>query len=181
MTPAQEHALSWNDRLQDWLDGDAAPSEQAELEMHLAACEQCRAQMARFSDLDRLLQQAAPALALDATFDARLFAQIDSIDEAQRAAARQRVERELQENLAALQRSWRRMLAFIVPGVIAGVALAFTLTGYFVSADVAHTLIEQAEPLAMNNASGHIATMLTAVFGAAIGAAVARWLAAAAA
>ncbi len=37
------------------------------------------------------------------------------------------IEQELQQNLHALARGWRRALLFVVPGVVAGVALAFAL------------------------------------------------------
>ena len=65
--------------------------------------------------LDRSLRSAAPRLALDDAFDAKLFAQIDAIDDSKRAEARQRIEQELQQNLQALARGWRRALLFIVP------------------------------------------------------------------
>ena len=60
-------------------------------------------------------------------FDAKIFAQLDAIDETKRAEARRRLEQELQQNLQALARGWRRALLFVVPGVVAGVALAFAL------------------------------------------------------
>lgn len=176
MTPEQEHTLLWNDRLQDWLDGDVDRSDGPAFESHLAHCDLCQQRLAEFEDLDEALQRAAPPIALDESFDRRLFAQIDTVDEAQRAAARQRVEQELHENLRTLSRSWRRTLAFVVPGVIAGIALAFALTGYFLSADATQSLIAGAENLSRGH-SGLIDIILTTTLGAAIGAGVARWLA----
>ena len=55
----------------------------------------------------------------------------------------QRIEQELQQNLQALARGWRRALLFIVPGVIAGVALAFALAWWLTDAGVMRTLIVQ--------------------------------------
>lgn len=177
MTPEQEHTLLWNDRLQDWLDGDVDPADGAALESHLADCDLCQQRMAELEQLDEALRRASPPIELDESFDRRLFAQIDTIDETQRAAARQRVEQELHENLRALSRSWRRTLAFVVPGVVAGIALAFALTGYFLSAEATQTLVAGAENLARDN-FGLIDALSTTLLGAAIGAGVARWLAA---
>jgi anti-sigma factor RsiW len=175
MTPEQEHSLLWNDRLQDWLDGDVDLNG-AEFESHLAGCERCQQQLAEFELLDGALQKAAPRIALTESFDQRLFEQIDTIDEAQRAAARQRVEQELRDNLRALSRSWRRTLAFVVPGVVAGIALALALTGSFLSSDLTQTLVDNAENLSRGNA-GLIDVALVSVLGASIGAVIARWLA----
>jgi anti-sigma factor RsiW len=176
MTPEQEHSLFWNDRLQDWLDGDIELQDSGAFESHLARCERCQQQLAEFELLDGALRKAAPRIALTESFDARLFEQIDTIDEAQRTAARQRVEQELRENLRALSRSWRRTLAFVIPGIVAGIALALALAGSFLSSDVTQTLVDNAENLSRSN-SGLIDVALISVLGASIGAVVARWLA----
>ena len=123
-TATREHQLAWNDRLQDWLDGDLDAADAAALQAHMADCALCRARAAELQELDGKLRSAAPRLALDDAFDAKIFAQIDAIDDSQRAAARHRLEQELQQNLQTLARGWRRALLFVVPGVIAGVALA---------------------------------------------------------
>lgn len=176
MSAVPDHTFEWSERLQDLLDGDATASEIAAVERHLASCEECRSLLADLRALDASLQRAAPPIALDERFDERLYSQIHAIDDAQRVAARQRVERELQENLRALTRSWRRTLAFVIPGVIAGVALAFALTGYFFSADAVQPLMENAEALSRGHTEIFEAG-LTALLGATIGAFVARWLA----
>ena len=128
------------------------------------------------TQLDEALGRAAPRIALDASFDRVCSRRVDAIDESQKAAARRRVEEELHENLRALSRGWRRTLAFVLPGVIAGIALAFTLTGYFLSADATQPLVEGAENLARGNA-GLVHLLITTILGASIGAGVARWLA----
>ncbi|MGH8176448.1 MAG: anti-sigma factor family protein [Steroidobacter sp.] len=174
MTPEQEHTFLWNDRLQDWLDADIDPADGASFESHLADCDLCQQRLAEFEQLDRSLRSAAPPIALDESFDRRLFAQIETIDDAQRAAARQRVEQELHENLRALSRSWRRTLAFVVPGVVAGIALAFALAG-FISTEVTHEIVAGADSLA--GSSDMVNVVLTTLLGATIGAGVARWLA----
>lgn len=177
MTPEEEHTLAWIDRLQDWLDGDAAPADGAAFEAHLAGCEICQAQLNEFEGLDEQLQAAVPPIALNETFDRRLFAQIDTIDEAKRTATRQRVEQEFQDNLHALSRSWRRMLAFVIPGAVAGIAVAFALAG-ILSTEVTHELIASSDSVARNPELVNIA--LTTLLGAAMGGGVARWLASAA-
>ena len=105
---ASDHHLEWNDRLQDWLDGDLSAADEAALQAHMADCALCRARADELRELDFSLSTAAPRLALDAAFDARLFAQIDAIDDSKRAEARQRMERELQQNLQALARVFLR-------------------------------------------------------------------------
>ncbi|HEX2494544.1 MAG TPA: zf-HC2 domain-containing protein [Steroidobacter sp.] len=171
-----EHALLWSDRLQDWLDGNEEAAERAAVEAHLADCEQCRAQLAEFQELDAALQSTAKPIALTEAFEARLFARVDVIDEAQRAAARERAEQEWRDSLSALSRNWRRTLAFVIPGVIGGIVLAFALTSYFVASDMGEPLLESAQTLGRLD-THFIQSLLTTVFGAAVGAGVARWLA----
>jgi anti-sigma factor RsiW len=168
----REHHLEWNDRLQDWLDGEP----DASFEAHLAGCELCQAQLESLQALDQALQRELPALSPTESFDARLFEKIDAIDENQRLAAREQAERELRENLQALRRGWRRTLAFVIPGIIAGIAIAFAFTLWLDDSGVARTVaLEGAHELGSNQA-GTIQMALTALLGAGIGLAVARWL-----
>ena len=173
---AHDHHLAWNDRLQDWLDGDLSAADEAALQAHMGDCALCRARADELRELDFNLSAAAPRLALDAAFDARLFAQIDAIDDSQRAAARQRMEQELQQNLQALARGWRRSLLVIVAGAIAGVAMAFGLASWLNDADVMHTLVAESARLGTEN-SGSVHLIVTTVLGACLGGGIARWLA----
>ena len=167
-----EHHLEWNDRLQDWLDGDIDPADGNAFEMHLRDCLLCQQRVEEFSTLETALFAATPAPSLSDSFDARLFQQIDSVNEAQRAAARQRVEQELQENLQALSRSWRRTWAFVIPGMIGGVLLAFALAGSFDAAQVTARIAGEqvANP-------GSLQMLLTGLMGAALGGFLSGWLA----
>jgi anti-sigma factor RsiW len=174
---APEHELAWNDRLQDWLDGDLAAADAVALQAHLADCAMCRARAEELQELDRSLRSAAPRLALDDAFDANLFAHIEAIDDSQRAAARQRLEQELQQNLQTLARGWRRAVLFIVPGVVAGVALAFALTWWLTDAGLMRALIVQSAAEFGSGNSGLVQPIATALLGAALGAMIARWLA----
>ena len=173
----REHQLEWNDRLQDWLDGDLSAPEAAALQAHMADCAMCRARAEELRELDFNLANAAPRLALDAAFDAMLFAQIDAIDETQRAEARRRVEQELQQNLQALARGWRRALLFIIPGAIAGLALAFGLASWLSDASVMQQLVSESAKLGSGN-SDQVHLIATTVLGAGLGGMIARWLAA---
>jgi anti-sigma factor RsiW len=171
------HDIEWNDRLQDWLDGDLDAADAAALQAHMAGCAACRARADELQALDRSLRSAAPRLALDDAFDAELFAQIDAVDESKRAEARQRIEQELQQNLQALARGWRRALLFIIPGVIAGVALAFALTWWMNDAGVMRALIAQSAVEFGPGNSGQVQLIATTLLGAALGGLIARWLA----
>lgn len=179
-THDQQHQLEWNDRLQDWLDGALGSADAAAVDAHLAQCQLCSAQIEALVQLDRTLLRAAPRISLDDSFDQRLFAQVDTIDESKRALARQRLEQELQQNLRELSRGWRRALAFMIPGVIAGIALAFALTTWLDDTGLTRTLaLQGAGPLG-GQSSDVIQLALTTLLGAGLGVVVARWLAGAA-
>ena len=90
---------------------------------------------------------------------------------------RQRIEQELQQNLQALQRGWRRALLFIVPGVIAGVALAFALAWWLNDAGLMHTLIVQSAAEFGSNNSSQVQLIAMTLLGAGLGGTLARWLA----
>ena len=174
---ASEHELAWNDRLQDWLDGDLDAADTVALQAHISDCALCRARAEELQALDRSLRSAAPQLALDEAFDAKIFAQLDAVDDSQRAEARRRIEQELQQNLQALARGWRRAFLFVVPGVIAGVALAFALTWWLADAGVMHTLIAQSAAEFGSDNSGQVRLIATTLLGAGLGGMIARWLA----
>ena len=180
MTPEQEHQLDWNDRLQDWLDGDASgvasARDRAAAERHLGECAICQAQLEALETLDAKLTAALPQVALDSSFDARLFSQIGAIDESQRAAARQRIEQELQDNLRRLSRGWRRAVGFVIGGAIGSIALSFTLSAWLEETPIARTLIAQSAGEAGIVGANFAQTGLTAAVGAILGLIVARWL-----
>lgn len=172
-----EHQQEWNDRLQDWLDGDLSKSDEPVFAAHLADCSLCQQRLADFEQLENAMQAQAPRLSLDAAFDARLFAQIDAIDETQRAAARQKIEQELQQNLRALTRSWRRTLAFLVPGIIGGMALAFALMGYFDASGLTEKVVAEGASELGSQSANLIHAVFIAITGASIGGVMAGWLA----
>jgi anti-sigma factor RsiW len=172
-----EHDFEWNDRLQDLVDGDLSPEEHAAIEAHVESCAVCANQLAALRALDAELREATPRLALDAAFDERLFARIDSADEARLAKERQRLKDELESDLANLTREWRRTLAIIVPSVLAGIALAFGLAEYFGTAEWMQSLTAQSAGEIGTANAAYLHIVLTSAFGAAVGYTVARWLA----
>jgi anti-sigma factor RsiW len=173
---AREHHLEWNDRLQDWLDGDLDAADATALQAHVADCALCRARMAELKQLDLELRSATPRPALDESFDARIFAQLDAMDDSKRAEARQRIEQELQQDLQALARGWRRALLFVLPGIVAGIALAFGLSEWLDAAGYTRTLVQSAAEFGPGTAD-LIRLSVTTLLGASLGAAIAGWLA----
>ncbi len=170
-----QHILEWNDRLQDWLEKDFSQTDRAEFERHLAGCEICQEQVAQFRALDSSLSASLPSPQLGASFDARILSQIDSLDEKRRVAALQQAEEERRRSLEALARSWRRTLAFVVPGILGGIALAFVLVGSLDSSGLFDKIALQGASELGGNASV-IQTVLTAMLGAVCGGIMARWL-----
>jgi anti-sigma factor RsiW len=177
MNQPSPHSPDWNDRLQDWLDGELDAVGATALEAHLAGCAECQQTLAEFEQLDIELTAATPPLELGAAFDQRLFAQIDAIDDRQRAEARRRLELEWQQQLQALSRNWRRTLAFVIPGVVAGIALAFVLMGWLDSSGVTNTVVAEGAAELGRGSTEFLRIGVTAVVGAALGMLVAPWLA----
>lgn len=170
-----EHQV-WEERLQDWLDGELQEQDTLLLQAHLEQCAQCREQLQAWQRLDAQLQAALPPLRLDAAFDARLFAQIDSSDEQQRLQLRQQLEREHELQREALMRRWRRSLALVIPGMLGGVAVALSLASWMDSSGATIALAQGAAELSHTSAPW-TGSALTAALGAAVGALMAPWLA----
>jgi anti-sigma factor RsiW len=178
MTEFDRHDDTWNDRPQDLLDGEIGAPERVTIESHIATCGRCRAQIAQLKRLDARLAAKLDLLPLDSTFDRQLFARIESLDANARERARRRLERELQENLEHLSHSWRRTLAFVLSGTIAGIALIFACIAWVDAAGLTNRVVGAAAaagPSSFQASTLHVA--VTAAIVAAIGAGVSRWLA----
>lgn len=183
----QDHDELWSSRLLDWVEGELDAAEAAQFEAHRVGCAICEQQLHDLAQLDISLRGALPPLALDESFDRRLFALIDTMDEGQRVAARQRAEREFQQNLQSLARGWKHTLGLVIPGVVCGIALVLAVTGWFDSTGVAHTVVMEGTQRFMSiegmstafrgDVAGMVQLSLTAALGAGIGLLVARWLA----
>lgn len=176
-TSASNAHLLWEQRLQDWLDDELPASQAPLLQDHLAGCAACRDQLQHWQRLDAQLQAALPPLALDANFDARLFARIDAIDDQERNRLKARLEQEHDQQRAALGRTWRRSLALLAPGMLGGIALALSLASWMDDSGATRALVAQgAAELGPGNAQWLNSTLM-AVLGAAVGGMVAPWLA----
>lgn len=173
----QLHSAEWDGRLQDWLDGELNTTDAAVFEAHLAGCGECQQTIEALERLDEALVEATPPLALDQGFDERLFARIDAIDETKRAEARRRLEQEWQQELRALSRNWKRTLAFVIPGVIAGIALAFGILAWLDSSGITSNLVAQGSAELGGGSTDLLRMGLTGLIGAGLGMAVAPWLA----
>jgi anti-sigma factor RsiW len=177
MTEFHRHDDTWNDRLQDLLDGEISATDRVATESHLAGCVRCRAQYAQLKRLDAHLVTKLDLPALDSAFDRQLFARIESLDANARERARRRIERELEENLEHLSRGWRRTLTFLLGGAIAGIALAFAFITWIDAAGLTNRLIDAA---AAGTASFQTSTLhlaITVAIVGVIGAVVSKWLA----
>lgn len=173
----QVHSEEWDGRLQDWLDGELNTAESAVFEAHLAGCGECQQTVEALEKLDAGLVAATPPMELNAAFDQRLFEQIEAIDDSKRAEARRRLEREWQEQMHVLSRNWKRTLAFVIPGVIAGIALAFAVMAWLDSSGVTSNLVAQGSAELGSGSTDMLRMGITGLVGAALGMAVAPWLA----
>jgi anti-sigma factor RsiW len=176
MKQPNDHS-QWDDALQDWLDGELNDAESAAFEVHLAACGLCQRHLPEFEELDEALIESAPQLKLDAEFDRALFAQIDAIDESKRLEARRRLEQEWRQQMQSLRSNWRRTLAFVIPGIIAGIVLAMALMSWLDSSGITSNLVAQGAAELGSGAVDYLRLGITAVVGATFGALVAPWLA----
>lgn len=175
---SRDHDLEWNERLQDWLDGELDDREHGLTESHLRSCESCQQRLHDLEALDAALIEASPTLTLDASFDARLFERIDEASEVRRAEARARAQAQFQAEIHALSRNWRRTLTTILPSVLAGIAFALGLAMYLDTAEWTQRLAAEGAGEMKGVDASFIHLLFTATLGAAIGYVVARWIAA---
>lgn len=182
MTRTGEHSQHWHDSLQDWLDGELNDADRAVFEAHLAGCAQCQGNLNDFQQLDASLIEAMPPLRLDPDFDRSLLARLEAIDESQRLAARRRLEQEWQQQMQALSRNWRRTLAFVIPGILAGIVLAVALVSWLDSSGLTNDLaargaMELGAAEFGSRSIDYLRLGITTFVGAALGMVVAPWLA----
>lgn len=190
MNLIERHDSTWNDRLQDLLDGDLASLERDHIEAHLAACARCRAHYAQLKRLDAKLSlklssatlgsmglgSTGPVLmGLDGSFDRQVLARIDALDESARERARRRAEHEFHDNLQALTRGWHRGLASLIGGAVAALALAFAFTAWANAAGIPDKMLDAAQGLGAHADLLHL--LLIASIGALIGGGISRWVA----
>ncbi|HYM36639.1 MAG TPA: hypothetical protein VET48_14665 [Steroidobacteraceae bacterium] len=119
-----DHLIQWQDRIQDAIEGNA----DAELRAHLQTCEICRNHHAKLRSLHaQLATKFANAPSLGADFSASVFAQIDSHEQARRAAAKQRAEQEFQKRVGAFRLDWREIFQRHFGNVVATLTVLVAL------------------------------------------------------
>ncbi|HEU4655581.1 MAG TPA: zf-HC2 domain-containing protein [Steroidobacteraceae bacterium] len=172
-----QHEAEWAQRLEEWREGLASATEATAIESHVAGCDECRDYLDALNHIDAALGSTLSAPLLSPGFDAALWARVDSNDAIQRTLAKQRAQEQMEQQLAALDSRWRRALVLLIPGVLAGIALAF----WFVS------LIEQSSLLApllaalqdqLGAQNGRLVqAVATGMLGGAAGFAMSKWFA----
>jgi anti-sigma factor RsiW len=176
MSEIEQHDAEWNDRLQDLLDGSVATAERVRFESHVANCARCRAEFSKLKKLDAQLRSKLDAPNLSAQFDQQIYARIKALDAQSSEKARRRIDRELEENRAALSRDWRRALLSMASGAIAGVAVIIALITWSNQTGFTDLVIGAASDEVGIQHSGALRVLVTALIGATIGAMVSRWL-----
>lgn len=106
MADSADH-FEWDERLQDWIDGDLDPAASAVLETHLAGCAACQARLQAFRAVDVTLSGSLARQTLPASFDRTVLAHIDGAAKAGRVAARARLEQAWEAEIGAFSRQWR--------------------------------------------------------------------------
>lgn len=124
----EPHECEWEERLQDWIDGDLDPTEVAAVAQHSASCAICRERLTMLRALDAQLSRSVTREALDASFDCRVLDRVTVITQADRAAARARLETERREQMAALARGWRKLWRSIILNAVGWISLFIALT-----------------------------------------------------
>jgi anti-sigma factor RsiW len=130
VSKAPEHC-DWEERLQNWIDGDLHPAQFAAVAEHIASCTSCHARMNRLRAVDAALSGSFSQATLDESFDRKVFERIASAAKTDRVAARARIEREWQDQIAALSDQWRDVWKVIILNAVAGVAVLIALTTAF--------------------------------------------------
>jgi predicted anti-sigma-YlaC factor YlaD len=115
------HLSQWQDHLQDSLDGALVAAEQAKLDEHLSTCAECRAEQTKLLALHALFErQLGNAPTLSADFSARVLASVDEQEQARRAAAKVRAERDFQKRRQAFELDWRSLWQRHMGSIVAG-------------------------------------------------------------
>jgi len=113
----------WEERLQDWIDGELDPAAAAILDAHLTTCAICQSRRTALRAVDGTLARLIGQPRLDESFNRALLERASIEAQADQIAARARATQEQDRHLAALARQWRRSLGLLVLSVLAGTVL----------------------------------------------------------
>jgi len=127
---APEHC-DWEERLQDWIDGDLDPAQLAAVAEHIASCTSCHARLNSLRAVDAALSRSFSRSTLEESFDREVLDHIARATNTDRVAARVRIEQEWQIQIAALSDQWRNVWKSIILNAVAGVAVLIALTTAF--------------------------------------------------
>ena len=126
----------WEERLQDWIDGDVDAGEAEAVLAHAAGCASCGERIEALRTLDNQLASCLPRPALDDDFDRRVLASVGRIS-GELASARSRLQRDWQEQQTGLRRSRRRIWNWIILDAAAILMLIALATRFWSRPDVA--------------------------------------------
>lgn len=137
----------WDERLQDWLDGDLGPGEAAAVATHIASCTACQTRASALQAIDTALAEAFSQPRLTASFDRHVLERVATTRQADQAAARARAEREWQEQKATLAHQWHSAWRSTLLNTLAGVALLICVLTTFGALPVFSHLTDRVAPL----------------------------------
>jgi anti-sigma factor RsiW len=159
--------LVWDERLQDWIDGDLDPAEAAALEAHLAGCMRCQPRLSALRAADALLSRALPPQRLTESFDRSVLERVDRVSKADRAAARARIEQEWQTQMGALSRQWRSALRSAILNLLLATALVIAVLARLPVSPVISRLVDQLGEISQHAAGRPALATMVAAAGAA--------------
>lgn len=170
------HGADWGQRLDEWRDGLASAAEATAIETHVARCDECQDYLEALEDIDAALSSGVHVPALSADFDMKIWSRIGSSDDIQRTLAKQRAQEEMQQQLAALNVGWRRRVMLMIPGVLAGIALAVWFGSLISGSDAMRTFATMLQQNLGASAGQLIQTIATGLLGGALGLAMSQWI-----
>jgi anti-sigma factor RsiW len=118
----------WEERLQDWLDGDIDASESQLVSAHAATCPTCGERLAALRALDDQLSVGLPPVALGQAFNRRVLAATGLLS--RDTAAPARLEREWQQQKTWLLRGRRRIFFWVSIDILAVAALVALVASF---------------------------------------------------
>jgi hypothetical protein len=120
-------ACDWEEKLQDWIDGDLESHQVTLLIDHVASCQSCSALIGALRTLDASLVVQIVQPTPGVKFDRRLLARIAAAEIVVRPIGRARVEKELKDQLTALSHQQRRRWGAAILNALAGAAVVMAL------------------------------------------------------